>query len=323
MNAHNNNMRKNALICLAGAVVILSLACGRKSASQTETPRNIDLAALRAASEFRGEIVFQSDMDGNNEIYALTSDRLRKLTDASWSSEFPKWSPDGKRIAFSANPGGRYQIFVMNADGSDVRQVTRAEHDAIEQAWFPDGKRIAFTEQRRTGLDRSYTLWSIDLETQMLERLIPEFSDSSGLPEFSPAAPLLAFTGKKLLGWDVFVYDLKSKTITQVTRGGNACRPHFSPDGRKIAFVSSQADGKGDIWIMNPDGSGQDRLTDLPDTFDYYPSWSADGRTIVFASGTEHYPYQGQWSLSLVDVASKKIKPLFSSGAHDVFPDWH
>lgn len=316
-------MRSKPLLGLVGLVILLGLACGRKSSSQEQTSPNVDLTGLRAATEFRGEIAFQSDMDGNNEIYVLTSDRLRKLTDTTWSSEFPKWSPDGKRIAFSANPGGRFQIFVMNADGSDVRQVTRSAHDAIEQAWFPDGKKIAFTEQRRTGLGRSYSLWCIDLGTGGLERLVPEFRDSSALPEFSPTAPLLAFTGKKLLGWDAFVYNLESKTVAQLTRGGNVCRPHFSPDGRKIAFVSSQVDGKGDIWIMNPDGSGQDKLTDLPDTFDYYPSWSADGKSIVFASGTEHYPTQGQWSLSVVDVASKKIKPLFSSGARDVFPDWH
>lgn len=316
-------MRTRVLIGLAVPVIVLGLACGRQSASHEKRPGNVDTASLRATSEFRGEIAFQSDMDGNNKIYILTSDRLRKITDTTWSNEFPKWSPDGKRIAFSANPSGRFQIYTMNADGSDVRQVTRSENNGIELAWFPDGKCIAFTEQRRRGLGKSYALWSIDLETKKLERLVPEFSGSSALPEFSPAAPLLAFTGKKLLGWDAFIYSFESKTVTQVTRGGKACRPHFSPDGRKIAFVSSQADGKGDIWVMNADGSGQERLTDLPETFDYYPSWSPDGKTIVFASGTRHYPYQGQWSLCLVDVASKKIKALFSSGSRDVFPDWH
>ena len=316
-------MRTKVLIGLAVFVIALGLACGRPSASQEKTPGKVDPASLRAASEFRGEIAFQSDMNGNNEIYVLTSDRLRRITDTNWSDEFPKWSPDGKRIAFSANPGGRYQIYTMNADGSDVRQVTRSENNAVELAWFPDGKRIAFTEQRRRGLGRSYALWSIDLETKKVERLVPEFSGSSALPEFSPAAPLLAFTGKKLMGWDAFVYDFESRIVTQLTRGGKACRPHFSPDGRKIAFVSSEADGKGDIWVMNPDGTGQERLTDLAETFDYYPSWSPDGRTIVFASGTRHYPYQGQWSLSLVDVASKKVQALLASGARDVFPDWH
>jgi len=315
-------MRKFALVGLAVAAVILGLACGRESAPQEKTPSAADPASLRAATVFSGEIAFQSDLDGNPEIYVLSSDRLRQLTDASWNSEFPKWSPDGRRIAFSANPGGTYQIFVMNADGSGVRQVTRGENDAIEQAWFPDGKRLAFTEQRRSGLGRSYTLRSIDLQTGRLEQLVPEFSGSSALPEFSPTAPLLAFTGKKVLGWDAFVYDFASKAVTQVTRGGKACRPHFSPDGRRLAFVSSQADGKGDIWVMNPDGSGQARLTELPETFDYYPSWSGDGRTIVFASGTKHYPHQGQWSLFLADVATKKIKPLFRSGSRDVFPDW-
>lgn len=182
-------MRKRTVAGLAGFLIIVSMACGRPSSSQEKTPGPVDPASLRALTEFRGEIAFQSDLDGNNEIYVLTPDRLRKLTDTTWSNEFPKWSPDGKRIAFSANPGGRYQIYVMNADGSDVRQVTRGEYNAIEETWFPDGKRIAFTEQRRRGLGKSYSLWSIDLETKKLERLVPEFSGSSALPEFSPRRP--------------------------------------------------------------------------------------------------------------------------------------
>ena len=315
-------MRPSFPVGLAIFVLLLGSACGRPSASQDRPAVPAELAGLRPLVEFQGAIAFQSDLDGDNEIYSLTSDGLRKLTDTSWSDEFPKWSPDGKRISFSANPGGRFQIFIMFADGSGVRKVTRSAHDAIEQTWFPDGRKIAFTEQRSLPLGRSYSLWSIDLRTHELERLVPEFRDSAALPEFSPRASLLAFTGHGLQGWDAFVYDLGSRTVTQLTRGGSVCRPHFSPDGRKIAFVSSKADGKGDIWIMNPDGSDQERLTDRPETFDYFPSWSPDGRTIVFASGTEHYPYEGTWSLYLVDVATKKVMALFRSGARDVFPDW-
>jgi Tol biopolymer transport system component len=316
-------MNTRIFVGLGCVVILMGFACGRSSSSQEQGAGPIDPASLRALSGFRGTIAFQSDLSGHSEVYTLTSDRLRKLTNATWSSEFPKWSPDGKLLAVSANPTGRYQIYTLNADGSNVQQVTRSEHDAIEETWFPDGKRIAFTDAHRRGLGRSYTVWGIDLETKALQQLIPEFSGSNALPEFSPTAPLLAFTGKKLLGWDAYVYDLTSRAVTQLTRGGKACRPHFSPDGRRIAFVSTQADGKGDIWIMNPDGSSPERLTELPETFDYFPSWSPDGKSIVFASGTRHYPTQGRWSLSIVDVATKKVRPVFMSGARDAFPDWH
>jgi Tol biopolymer transport system component len=303
-------------------LVALACSCENKTPSKNKPLSNLDVSSLRAKFEFRGRIAFQSDMDGDNEIYVLTKDRLQKLTDNSWSDEFPKWSPDGKRIAFSANPGGKYQIFVMNEDGTSISQVTRSEYDAIEQTWFPDGKKIAFTEQRKRGLGKSYVMWVIDLETKAVEKLLPEFENSNALPEFSPTAQLLGFTGKRRFGWDIFIHDFEAKTTKSLTEGGGACRPHFSPDGQKIGYVSSEADGKGDIWVMNPDGGVKERLTDLPETYDYFPSWSPDGKYIVFSSGTKHYPYQGQWSLNLVKVATKRIIPLFSSGARDVFPDW-
>jgi Tol biopolymer transport system component len=313
-------MRRNIPISLAASVIVLGLACGRQSPSPVESARTIDLSALKATCRFSGKIVFQSDMDGKNKIYVLTQDSLKKLTDTAWSNEFPKWSPDGNRIAFKANPGGTYQIFVMNEDGSGVTQVSHSAFEASEEAWFPDGKKIAYAKQGGPG--KSAALYSLDLETGIEARLLPDFKNSHGLPDFSPTAPLMAFTGKRLMGWGVYIHDLSANTTRILTEGGGACRPHFSPGGNRIAFVSSAADGKGDIWLMNPDDSGQERLTDLPETFDYYPSWSADGRFIVFASGTEHYPNQGQWSLSIVDVATKKISSLFSSGARDVYPDW-
>ena len=123
-------------------------------------------------------------------------------------------------------------------------------------------------------------------------------------------------------GWDAFVADLTTRKIIPLTEGGKACRPRFAPDGTKVVYVSSDADGKGDIWLANPDGTAQERLTGLPETFDYFPAWSPDGKYAVFASGTKHYPHQGTWSLALVKIGTKRVIPLFKSGARDVFPDW-
>ncbi len=310
-----------AVSALAAALALI--ACGRPGPPAAAGQEVVDLSALRPAFAFGGGIVFQSDLDGDNDIYLLTGAGLRRLTDDPASDEFPKWSPDGRLVAFSSNRTGRYQIHVMASDGSDVRQVTRSEADAIEEGWFPDGRRLAFTEERKRTLGRSYVLKEIGLDGGEAVTLLPDFDGSSALPEFSPGGLLLGFTGKRLRGWDVYVADLAKKSFRPLTEGGKACRPHFSPDGSKIAFTSSEADGKGDIWIMNPDGSGRERLTELPETYDYFASWSPDGKSIVFSSGTEHYPTQGVWSLAVVRVSSKRVVPLFKSGARDVFPDWH
>lgn len=304
------------------AALLVAAACGRNGAADRPEAQTVDLSTLKPQFEFRGRIVFQSDLDGDNEIYLLTREGVRRLTDNTWSDEFPRWSPDGRRIAFTANGTGRYQIFVMNDDGSGLKQVTRSEHNAIEEGWFPDGRRLAFTEERKKTIGRSYKMFSVDLETGRTDPLLPEFDNSNALPDFSPDARFLAFTGKRTMGWDAFVADLTTRKVIALTEGGKACRPRFSPEGEKIVYVSSDADGKGDIWLANPDGSGKERLTELPETYDYYPAWSPDGKYAVFASGTKHYPHQGTWSLALVKIGTKRVIPLFKSGARDVFPDW-
>lgn len=281
-----------------------------------------DREPVRPKFEFRGRIAFQSNLGGARGIFILTASGVRRLTDDTRPAEFPRWSPDGTRIAFSARLKDHSQIFVMNADGSNPVQVTQAEHDANELAWFPDGKKIAYTEETRRGKARSYKLWSVDLQTKKAERLAPEFVGSSALPEFSTAAPFLAFSGKKGAGWDIYLYDLDKRTLRSLTDSGHNCRARFSPDGTRIAYVSADADHKADIWVMNADGTGKERLTERDETFDYFPSWSPDGKYIVFASDAQGKSDRGRWALFLVKVSTKRVIPLFDSGTRDVFPDW-
>jgi len=309
------------------AILFVSSACRNHEAAaagaeNAPAAAAVDLSAYKPKFEFRGRIAFQSDFGGNNDIYLLTAEGLTRLTDDPASDEFPRWSPDGRSIAFSSNRTGIYQIYIMDADGSNVRRVTEAEDDAIEEGWYPDGTKLAYTEERKRTFGRSYTMWTIDLKTGTKTRLLPEFDGSSALPDFSPDASRLAFTGKRTMGWDAFLADLRTKDIRALTKGGNACRPRFSPDGTLITYVSSSADGKGDIWTMSPEGGGVERLTERPDAYDYFPAWSPDGKWIVFSSGTEHYPTEGVWELVLVKPGTKTVVPLFKSGSRDVFPDW-
>lgn len=303
------------------ALVSLSLAfelaaCGRNvSDQQAAAPVRSDPAQSKAETSFEGTILFQSDEDGDNDIYRLTAEGVRKLTDNTWSDEYPRWSPDGTKIAFSANPLGNYDIFVMNADGSNLTAVLDSPADETDPAWLPGGTALAFT--------RGDALWQIELKTKSISRVFPGFSRAHGLSDFSSNGELTAFTGKRFAGWDVFLGYISEGRWAALTSGGKGCRPRFSRDGTKISFVSSKADGKGDIWVMKADGSEKTRLTSRDDTYDYYPSWSGDGTRIVFSSGTVHSWKEGQWSLFLVDAATKKVTPLFSAFQRAVFPDWH
>lgn len=317
------NVMAGAFAALAAGSWLFISSCAKNDVAPSNAGERDSIGGAKATASFQGSIIFQSDMDGDNEIYLLSTAGLRKLTDNDWQDEYPLWSPDGKWISYSANPRGNYDIFIMDAAGSGIRRITTSARDEIEQAWFPGGRKMAYTEEVRRPLGRRYSLRSVDLGSGAVGRMAPDFGGSAALPNFSPAGPIMAFTGKKTMGWDIYAYDLEKKTYAQLTEGGHACRPRFSPDGRKIAYVSHEADGKGDIWLMNPDGSGKERLTARDETYDYFPAWSPDGRHIVFASSRDTmYADRGEWALYVVEVASRRVELLFDGAGRDVFPDW-
>jgi TolB protein len=86
-------------------------------------------------------LVFQSNRDGNWEIYSTEIDQLTRLTDNLSDDSSPAWSPDGKQIVFTSNRAGRQNIFVMREDGAQVVQLTNTVADDSEPSWSPDGKR--------------------------------------------------------------------------------------------------------------------------------------------------------------------------------------
>ena len=320
-------MKKAFILILACAFPLLLLFCRSQKDNPSSEQNLTGLQDYMPEVKFRGRIVFQSDMDGDHEIYLLTQKGLSKLTDNEWSDENPKWSPDGKKIGFTANPGGKYEIFMMNADGTDVSQLTTKLRNPIGHAghnWHPDGSRIAYTVERKRGFRRSHRIEMVDIHSKAVKELSPEFRGKIAIPDFSPVAPLVGITSKGTVGWEVAVINLQTKQLSLLTEGGNSCRPHFSWDGQRISYVSGEADGKGDIWLMNPDGSEKVRLTHRDKTYDYFPAWSPDDQFILFCSTPSYKKkLKGAWALYLARVNTGRTTLFLDTPGGDLFPDWH
>src|SRR5919204_1816061 len=101
-----------------------------------------------------GQLLFATPINGYLNVATLdvATGRVRAVLPAPMPEYLPAWSPDGSRIAFAATVGGVTQIFVVNADGSDPRQLTNDDRLKGGPAWSPDGTRIAFLRNDYAGI---------------------------------------------------------------------------------------------------------------------------------------------------------------------------
>jgi len=315
-------MKKKTLtkIFLLTVFSIVLAFCINKEEASVDSSSEVDYTAKIA---FSGKIIFQSNFDGDNEIYLLSGSGLEQLTNNTWQDEYPVWSPEGEKIAFTSNREGQYDIFTMNSAGKEVFSITSSPQDEKEPAWYPDGKKLAFTREAKKFLKKHSALYQVDINTHKTTKIIPQYSKAHGIANVSPSASLITFTGKRTIGWDTAIYNMEKNQVNFLNKGGKSCRARFSKNGNKLAYVSSiNADGKSDIWIMKPDGSEKIRLTISNNTYDYFPAWSPDGNYIVFNSSLQHN-LKGDWQLYILDVKTGKANLLFDSPGNDIFPDWH
>lgn len=191
-------------------------------------------------------------VDGDIVVMNDDGSRRRRLTlNTTALDNDPRWSPDGKRIAFTRDMDRTKrqttaEVFVMNADGTQPQRLTHNNVIDAYPAWAPDGKRIAFTSTR---------------------------------------------TG----AWEVFVIELATRALTQLTGiedDGGSGAPDWSPDGTQITFERFISIGNGispkTIYVMSADGQHQrpvlrDPPLKGPLTLRYFPRWSADGQRILFS----------------------------------------
>jgi Tol biopolymer transport system component len=210
------------------------------------------------------------------EIYDMNVDgsEQRRLTGEASGGELA-WSPLGDKIAFVSRRDGNLEIYLMNADGSGRRRLTRNTVGDRNPVWSPDGRRIAFESN-----------WQVNVMNAdgSGQRRLTRNGARNFAPAWSPDGQKIAFErrlGRKQYGpcsgcgraltFEVWVMNADGNGQQRLTRRG--AQPHWSPDGRRISFVSER-DGNAEIYTMNTDGSRQRNLTRTPDRHERWFAWS-------------------------------------------------
>lgn len=194
-------------------------------------------------------------------------------------------------------------IFVMNIDGTDLKQITHSkgiELSYFRPRWSPDGKKILFTRTRKGVEYYNSSLYTMNPDGSNVEKIspVPQYRGNINVEEvlwdvygdWSPDGKSIIFCSNRHVikpggnfETEIFILDLTSFAVTQISNGyGSSEHPSWSPDGKKIAFMSNR-DGDWEIYLMNSDGTGLQQLTKNRAS-DRFPRWSPDGRKIIFHS---------------------------------------
>jgi dipeptidyl aminopeptidase/acylaminoacyl peptidase len=325
----------NRVVTYLGAAAIggAVLAGTAKVAAQGGRAMTIDdlLAAVRVADP-------QLSPDGRTVLYTRTTTDLssgrrnadiwqvpagggdaRSLLDGDRTENTPRFSGDGKRVAFISNRDGTMQVYVADADGSDVRQLTDLAMGVQPPLVFsPDGSKVAFVSDvypecpdEACNRKKKEEFEKNPVKMRRLTRLLSRHWDE----------------WRENIRHHVFVADVASRKVVDVTPGDFDAPPvqqedaaiAFSPDSRELAFVSGREGNdkeawttNNDVWIVDAAGGTAKKLTINP-AADLQPVFSADGRTVFVRAQRRPGFESDRWYVDAYDRSTGARRTLFTA----------
>jgi len=218
-------------------------------------------------------------------------------------------------IAFISNRTGAPEVFVMDADGSEVRQATHNKSINNFPGWSPDGNTIVYTSYREAHRPALYVLTrGIQSPGRVFRNLVPGAQQFRGV--FDPSGGKLAVVISVDGNSDIWLVNRDGAGGRRLTNERSLeVSPSFSPDGRRMAFVSDRV-GSPQLYVLDLDSGNVRRLT-FNGGYNTAPAWSPDGKWIAYESRVG-----GGFDLWLIDPEGTTNLPLVENPRNDVSATW-
>ncbi len=277
--------------------------------ASSQTPLEFGNVGLLFALTFSSESIPDVPVEFDNTIY--TGEKSIRYPKILAIAPLPTLTG---RIAFSSTRGSSQNIYVMNADGSNVTQLTNHLGSTRFPAWSPDGQRIAFSYYQ----NGSFDIYVMNADGTNVTQLTNQ-PGREWFPAWSPDGQRIAFSSYQGENSDIYVMNADGTNVTQLTNHpSSGSELAWSPDGQRIMFSSYQGENS-DIYVMNADGSNVTQLTHRPGIAQM-PAWSPDGRRIAFVSDWDSNFYVS--SIYVMNADGSNVNQLTHNLGINWEPEW-
>ena len=227
------------------------------------------------------------------------------------------WSPDGQKLVFVSNRNGPFNLYTINADGSNIQQLTNHEGSDDQPSFSPDGTKIAFTSD----IDGNIEIYTIGVDGTGMKRL----TSHSGYdihPFWSPDGEKIIFNSTREREnqndpdiFEIYLMNTDGTEKIRITQDlGVSTYAAFSPNGKSIVYRKIIGENNSEIFSMDLDGTNQKNLSQN-ESFDGWPYWSPNGKKITFASNRD-----GNYEIYIMNADGSQQTKLFAGPGRQTVP---
>jgi Tol biopolymer transport system component len=314
--ADSDHMYPRWLPDSSSVVYFVPAAAGQREGTLWEVPA-LGGAPRRVMSSLSGADV---RADGQLASFRLATERVELVTSPRDGSaaqvltrlrsgvyyRYPRWSPDGRWIAFESGDGVRFDLFVISASGGEPRRLTDDANTISGIAWLPDSKRLVYSSSRTSTVPYvpTFSLWEVSLDGRTV-RQVTSAESTYEHPDVDRAGRIAA--SRMQAQFDLWKFPVDGAALDNVRRAvrltqqtGQVRTPTVAPGDDEVAFLSDSG-GHANIWVLATKTGALRQITHELDgqVAVGVPVWSPDGSAIAFVSsrGNPGFVF-GLWLIS-------------------------